>query len=302
MNYGQIDLNLLVVFDTVMDELNTTRAAERLSMTQPAVSNALKRLRHVLGEQLFVKVPSGVSPTAKAVEIWSPIRAALAQIRQTLDPQSFELAKSILMFTVVVTDYLATSTVSFVLPKVLKRLEEYAPNINLRFITSKNTKAAKFLEQGDADMALGVFPNPEERLRTHTLLKEEYKCVMRTDHPLADRKLTLENYVDAKHLLVSLTGDTTDYVDRILEEEGLKRKISLIIAQHSAAPICIANSDLIGTLASRIASSSGLEDKLCFVNPPIELRPMPVKLMWHERNEQNLAHKWLRELLIEVCI
>lgn len=301
MNNGQIDLNLLVVFDAVMDELNTTRAAKRLSITQPAVSNALKRLRYLLGEQLFVKVPSGVSPTAKAIEIWLPIRDALAQIKQTLDPRAFDPAKSTIRFTFVVTDYIATSTVSFFLPKVLKRIEQCAPNINLRFFTTKNTKASKFLEQGEADMALGVFQNPEDRLRTHTLLKEEYKCVMRYDHLLANQDLTLEKYVQAKHILVSLTGETTDYVDRILEVEGLKRRISLIIAQHSIAPICIANSDLIGTLPSRTASSSGLEDQLCFLEPPIELKSMPVKLMWHERNQQNLAHMWMRDLLIEMC-
>lgn len=301
MNYERIDLNLLVVFEAVMTELSVTRAAEQLCMTQPAVSNALKRLRRILNDELFIKVPSGVSPTPKAVEIWLPLRDALAQIRQTLQQLSFEPAKSALTFTFVVTDYIATSTVSFILPLMLRRLEQSAPNINLRFFTSTNTNASALLERGEADMAIGVFPNPGTRFRICTLLTEQYECVMRSGHPLTSGKITLKKFIQAKHLLVSLTGEPIDFVDRLLEEKGLKRRIALRIAQFALAPVCIVNSDLIGTLASRIVCNSGLKDKLHVAPLPIEVEPKPIRVMWHERNQQNPAHAWLRSLLIEMC-
>ena len=301
MNYERIDLNLLIVFDAVMTELSVTRASEQLCMTQPAVSNALKRLRRILNDELFLKVPSGVSPTPKAVEIWFPIRDALAQIRQTLQPLSFEPASSALTFTFVVTDYIATSTVSLILPIMLRHLEQSAPNINLRFFTTTNTNASALLERGEADMAIGVFPNPETRFRTYTLLTEHYDCVMRSGHPLASGKLTLKKFIQAKHLLVSLTGEPIDFVDRLLEEKGLKRRIALRIAQFALAPVCIVNSDLIGTLASRIVCNSELKDKLHAVPLPIEVEQKPIRVMWHERNQHNSAHNWLRSLLIEVC-
>jgi DNA-binding transcriptional LysR family regulator len=301
MNYERIDLNLLVVFDAVMTELSVTRAAEQLCMTQPAVSNALKRLRRILNDELFIKVPSGVSPTPKAVEIWLPIRDALAQIRQTLQPLSFEPAKSTLTFTFVVTDYIATSTVSLILPIMLRRLEQSAPNINLRFFPTTNANASVLLERGEADMALGVFPNPGTRFRTYTLLTEQYECVMRSDHPLANSKLTLKKFIGAKHLMVSMTGEPIDFVDRLLEEKGLKRRIALRIAQFALAPVCILNSDLIGTLASRVVRNSEQKDKLYVTPLPIEVEPKAIRVMWHERNQQNPAHNWLRSLLIELC-
>lgn len=301
MNYERIDLNLLIVFDAVMTELCVTRAAEQLRMTQPAVSNALKRLRRILNDELFIKVPSGVSPTQKAVDIWIPIRDALAQIRQTLQPLSFEPAKSALTFTFVVTDYIATSTVSLILPIMLRHLEQSAPNINLRFFPTTNMNASALLDRGEADLAIGVFPNPGTRFRTHTLLTEQYECVMRFDHPLANSKLTLKKFVQAKHLLVSMTGEPTDFVDRLLEEKGLKRRIAIRIAQFGLAPVCLINSDLVGTLASRIVRNYELKDKLHMTPLPLEVEPKSISVMWHERNQQNPAHNWLRSLLIEVC-
>lgn len=296
-----IDLNLLIVFEAVMTELNVTRAAEQLSMTQPAVSNALKRLRKILDDKLFIKTPSGVIPTPRAIEIWLPIRDSLAQIRQTLQVRSFNPQQSDNLITFVVADLIAVSTISVILPIILKHLEKSAPNIKLRFFTSKNVNASILLEQGEADMAIGVFPNPDDRFRTYTLLTERYECVMRSDHTLANSKFTLSSFVQAKHLLVSLSGETTDFVDQLLDEKGLKRNVHLIIAQVVLAPVCIANSNLIGTLTSRMILNSELRKKLYAVPIPIEAESKKISAMWHQRNQDNPVHQWLRSLLIEVC-
>lgn len=301
MNYEQVDLNLLVIFDAVMTELNVTRAAEQLCMTQPAVSNALKRLRRVVNDDLFIKVPNGVRPTAKATEMWLPIREALTQIRQTLQPPPFEPASSAASFTLAVTDYIATSTLSLLLLPMMRRLEQSAPNINLRFMPQKNIDAPALLDQGDIDIALGMFPNPGVRFRTYTLLTDQYECFMRCDHPLAKGKLTLKKFAQAKHLLVSLTGEPTDFVDRLLEEKGLKRRIALTVGQFGLAPVVIANSDLIGTLAARRVKNSEQKDKLHVAPLPIDVEPKTIKIMWHERNQHNPVHGWLRSLITEVC-
>lgn len=246
MNYNQLDLNLLNVFDAVMTELNVTRAADRLRMTQPAVSNALKRLRHLLDDELFIKAPGGVRPTPKALEIWSPIRDALTQIRQTLEPATFDPATVTATLTIAMSDF----TANLILPKLIAVLEESAPNIDVRTMLTTNIDAPMLLERAEIDVAVGVFPSPGVRLRSHTLLTSPFVCVMRRNHPLAKKKLTLERYVQAKHLLVTLTGESTGLIDPLLQERGLKRRIAATVNQFAVAPQLVINSDLIAILKS----------------------------------------------------
>lgn len=296
MNYEEIDLNLLLVFDAVMTELNVTRAAEHLHMTQPAVSNALKRLRATLNNELFVKVPSGVSPTTRATEVWLAIRDALAQIRQTIQPCTFDPANSTAIFTFSMADYAA----SLMIPPIITHIERSAPNIDIRVIPNTNINAPELLEQGDVDIAIGVFPNCGPRFRMQTLLTETYVCAMRPDHPLA-KELTLERFAQAKHLLISLTGEATGFLDQRLESKGLKRRIALTVNQFALAPVVVANSDLICTLAYRTAKNFGLEDKLHLAPLPLDLEPTSINMMWHERNHLDSAHVWLRSLLMTIC-
>lgn len=187
VHYEQIDLNLLTIFEAVMTELNVSRAAERLNMTQPAVSHALRRLRLITNDELFIKVPSGVSPTPKALELWEPIRDGLLQIRQALSPVVFEPATASQTFTLSMADYTAT----LLLPKLLPTLEQTAPLINLRIVPNTNINAASLLEQSEVDIALGRFFRPSSRLRVQDLMSDRYVCIMRRGHPLARKKLTL---------------------------------------------------------------------------------------------------------------
>ena len=216
MNYESFDLNLLNVFDAVMTELNVTRAAVRLNMTQPAVSNALKRLRHVLNDELFVKVPSGVSPTPKALELSQPIREALNQIRQTLEPTEFNPATERATLTIALNDFMA----NLLLPPLVKILEDLAPHINVRTIPNTHINAPMLLEQAEIDIAIGVFSNLPVRLRSHTLFSSPWICAMRRDHPLATHTLTLETYVQATHVLVTLTGESTGLIEPLLQDSN----------------------------------------------------------------------------------
>lgn len=297
MNNGQFDLNLLNVFHAVMTELNVTRAAVRLNMTQPAVSNALKRLRHLLHDELFVKVPNGVRPTPKALEIWQPICAALYQIQQTLEPVEFNPIVEAAKFTIALNDF----TANVILPLLMRVLEETAPNIDIRTVPNTHINAPMLLEQAEIDLAVGVFQNTNPRLRSQPLLTSSWICAMRREHSLAGKKLTLERYTQAKHLLVTLTGESTGLIDLLLQERGLSRRIGLTVNQFFVVPHILVNSDLISVLPTRVVHLSGIADQLYLADVPLEIAPSSIKMMWHERSQHNTAQAWFRAQLAEVC-
>ncbi|MBH8552880.1 LysR family transcriptional regulator [Nostocaceae cyanobacterium CENA357] len=292
-----IDLNLLVVFDAVMAELNVTRAADKLSMTQPAVSKALNRLRRAFNDDLFIKIPSGVKPTPKAIEIWTPVRNGLADIRQVTQPIVFEPATSSTTFTIALNDYIASL---FAVPLV-QRLSKEAPHINLRFIPSTNIDAPDLLEQSEIDLAIGALSASKPRLQTQTLFTDHYVCGMRKGHPLAKRKLTLDQFVRADHLLITLTGEPTGFVDRILREQGLQRRIALTVNQFALAPAILADSNLIAAINYRSVKHSPFAKSLHLAELPLDHDPIHVRMMWHDRKQRDAAHGWLRLLISEVC-
>ncbi len=297
MNEEPLDLNLLRVFDAVMTELNVTRAAEHLHMTQPAVSNALKRLRHQLQDELFIKVPTGVRATPKALQVWQPLREALRQIQQTLAPSEFAPATATTSFRLAMNDF----TANLVLPELMQVLDATAPGIDIRTMPTTYINAPMLLEQAEIDLAIGVFPSPGARLRSHTLLTSPFVCVMRQGHPLATGKLTLEQYLQAKHLLVTLTGESTGLLEPLLQERGLKRRIALTVNQFAVAPRIIAQTDLLAVLPRRIVQCSGVADRLHLTALPIALAPTTLQMLWHERNQLEAGQQWLRARLLELC-
>jgi DNA-binding transcriptional LysR family regulator len=302
MNYERLDLNLLKVFDAVMTELNVTRAADRLCMTQPAVSNALNRLRRLLNDELFLKIPTGVKPTPKAIELWLPIRDALTQIHQAIEPITFDPATAETTFTLAMNDFSS----NLILPLLLAVCEQVAPKVDLRIVPMTHINAPTLLEQAEIDLAVGVckINHLKLRLRSHPLVASSFVCVMRREHPFANQKLTLERYIKAKHLLVSLTGESTGLIEPILEKYALKRRIALTVNQFAVAPQLIANSDLIGVLPKRIVEISRLSEQLYLTPLPaeIDIAPSEIQMIWHERNHQNSAQVWLRSCLTKICI
>ena len=265
-------LNLLVFFDAVMAELNVPRAAEKLAMTQPAVSKALTRLRRAFNDDLFIKVPSGVKPTPKAVEIWTPIHNGLTDIRQVTQPSSFEPATASDTLTIALNDYLANL---LALP-LIEQLAQEAPKINLRFVPNTNINAPALLEQSEIDMALGAFSTLNPRLQTQNLFTDRYVCGMSKQHPLAQRKLTLDQFVRANHLLITLSGEPTGYVDRILWEKGLQRRIMMTVNQFALAPAILANSNLIAAINYRSVQRSSFAQLLHLTELPFDHEPFRV--------------------------
>ena len=291
-----IDLNLLKIFEAVMMELSVSRAAERLHMTQPAVSHALRRLRRITNDDLFVKAAGGVRPTRKALELWEPISNGLSEIRYALSPPDFEPVSSHRTFTLVAADY----TKVLFLPLLLSKLGEAAPNVNLRFIPGSNSDAHKLLDHSEIDVAIGRFSSPSTRLLLHTLLSDRYVCVMRKKHSLAQRNLTPKRYADAAHLLVSLTGDSVGFIDKQLREMNLERRVALTVNQFSLVPELVSRSDLIASIPLRLVQQSPFVKDLTIAELPFSVAPTSLQMMWHQRVQSDPAHQWFRDLLLEI--
>jgi DNA-binding transcriptional LysR family regulator len=213
MNDHRLDLNLLRVFHAIMTERSVTQAARRLSMTQPAVSNALRRLRQAFADPLFVKGARGVGPTRKATEIWPQLHDSLEAIEHLVSPPEFQPASSRLAFSVAITDSLATTLVG---PLALRFAEE-APGAVLRLHPHDNTGSIADLQTGRLDCAVGMFPRPPENLHSSALFADEYICAMGRANPLAKRRLTLAAYIKARHVLTKSSRSERGVVDDSLD-------------------------------------------------------------------------------------
>jgi len=297
MNIASLDLNLLLVFDTVMTERNITRAGFKIGMSQPAVSNALNRLRHTLKDDLFLRGADGMRPTARALEIATPVRTALLEIESALNPVAFNPATAERTFTLETTDYAALTWMPF----LAKYLAEEARGINLHTIPIENRFYEK-LDVQEADFgftALEIASVPD-RFGSLTLGTEKFICLMRPDHPLAKYdQIPLEEYAAARHLLVTPRGDPRGFADVELEKHGLKRRIVMTLNQFTAAPMAVLSSDMVLTAPSRIAEKCVQFFDIHMVKSPIQPPPgIGGVLVWHKRLSNHSAHMWFRDQIV----
>jgi DNA-binding transcriptional LysR family regulator len=305
MSFRTLDLNLLRVFDAVMIEQNLTRAADRLATTQPAVSNALRRLRDALHDELLVRTAHGVKPTPRAEEIWPAVRQALSGLESVITPENFDLGETSATMRLAMAD----STASLLLPPLMRTIKQVAPKLNMRMVPLTTRDPRPMLMQSDIDLAIGSFPGVVAQLaagqgivssiRHKRLYSGEYVCVMRADHPLAQEELTLERYCSADHVLVSFSGQAHALIDDVLSNMGLRRRIALTVNQYYTAGRVVAQSDLISVMPRHIVASIGHHGILAARNLPLELPGVHVDMLWHERDTRTPAHKWLRETLSE---
>lgn len=297
MNLAELDLKALLVFDAVMTERSTTKAGYRLAMSQPAVSSALKRLRHALKDELFIRGSDGMRPTPRSLELAAPIRQALTQLSEALEPVEFIPATASRTFTFAMADHAA----SLILPALAERLEKLAPYIDIRVKPNTNLNASELLDSGEIDLAIGLFPNPPERLQAAALIEDEYVCAMRRNHPLARQPLDLKTYLSAKHLLVSLSGEPTGFVDVLLESQGLRRRIAMTVNQFSVVPAILRRSNLVITVVRRAITLSPYAKDLVMQPVPLAIQPSALSLLWHRRLSEHPAHAWMRSTLFDIC-
>ena len=306
MNFRTLDLNLLRVFDVVMTERNVTRAADRLAMTQPAVSNALRRLREATHEELFTPSSTGVTPTRQAEALWPSVRAALGGLREAFEPQAFNPETDTRSFTLAMAD----ATAAVIVPALVRALDAEQAKVDLRFIPLATRDPRALLEHGDADLALGFFPGLAAVLAAEAdpgpgpivlerLWGCEYVCVMRRGHPLAARKaLSVDDYCAAQHLRVSFAGRPRGFVDEALALLGRERRVMITVNQFHSAASVVRQSDLLTVLPRSFVPATGFEADLACRALPFELPEIDVSLLWHRRHEHDPAQRWLRETLI----
>ena len=301
MSFLTLDLNLLRVFDAVMTEQNLTRAASRLAMTQPAVSNAVKRLRDALGDELLIRTAHGVKPTARAESLWPSVRRALADLEEAVAPRSFELAKAHATFRMAMAD----ATAGLLLPPLVRVIENEAPGIDIRMVPFTTREPRPQLLRGDIDLAIGFFPGVVAQLQGATdtpirherLYAGEYVCVMRKEHVLADKELTLDAYCSANHLLVSFSGRARGLVDDALMSMNRERRILLTVNQFFTAGRVVANSDLVMVLPRHLIEATGMTEALVAKELPFSMPEVHIDMLWHERDARSPGHQWLREQL-----
>ena len=306
MKFRNLDLNLLKVFDALMAERNLTRAAERLAMTQPAVSHALKRLRESLGEELFVRQAFGMKPTSHAEELWPEVRTILTRLQLLLDPQDYLPQQQEHTFRIAMAD----ATAALLLPPLVAQLEETQALANVQVLPLTTRDPRALLEQGDADFALGYFPGAIAALQTqgtsplirqHRLYDSTYVCVMRKGHPLAKLELNLDRFCAAHHLLVSFSGRPHGFVDEALGALKRNRRIMLTVNQFFTAGRIVAQSDLLTVLPATFVEATGYKSQLVERPLPMTLHSVEVDMLWHLRSEGRGADTWMRERLIEAA-
>jgi DNA-binding transcriptional LysR family regulator len=301
-NFRTLDLNLLRVFDQVMAERNLTRAAVNLAMTQPAVSNALNRLRDFLGDKLVARSGYGVEPTPRALALWPAISEALRQLESTLSPGEFVAGEANTTFVLAMAD----ATAAELMPGLVEIIERDAPGVSMRVLPLSTRDPRRMLEEGLMDLAVGFFPPvmadlaeqeqagripPFDRQR---LFGGEYVCVMRHGHPLARTPLTLKRFCEAHHLRVSFSGRPFGFVDEALMAVGRQRRVVLTVNQFFTAGRVVATSDLLTVLPRHFVSVTGMADQFVLRELPFELPLVLVDSLWHRRQGQRSDHAWLR--------
>jgi DNA-binding transcriptional LysR family regulator len=291
-----LDLNLLKTLDALLDERSVTRAADRLALTQPAVSGMLNRLRDSFRDPLFVRAQRGIVPTPRAQQLSAPVKQLLANIEQLLKPQAFEPSSASMTVQIASTDYALRAVV---LP-FLRELRKQAPNIRVavRPVDSQTLHAQ--LDRGEIDMALITPEDTGATLHSEILFEENYVCVMRADHPEASTlPLTLDRFCALDHVLVSSSGGAFEGVtDAALARIGRERRVILSVTSFLAVPEILMGSEHIAVVPRRLAVHY---DGLIITEPPVEIAGFSKTLAWHERTHHDIGHRWVRGLLIAAC-
>jgi len=296
------DLNLLKIFDVVMAERSLTRAAQVLSLTQPAVSNALRRLREALGDEVLVRRGRGLEATPKALLLWPQVRETLARLQNALAPQPFSPADTVCSFVLTMAD----ATASQLMPGLVQGLLRQAPGVSLRSVPLTTRDPRRMLEEGEVDLAVGHFPaalaaiaqqrqnGQVVRFGQQRLFSSDYVCVMRRDHLLASAPLSLDAFCQAQHVLVSFSGRAYGLIDEALASVNRSRRVVLTVNQFFTTGSVVAQSDLLAVLPRHFVQVTGYAPQLVVHELPFDVPPIQVDALWHQRHDADSAQSWLR--------
>lgn len=299
MNLQAIDLNLLLVFEALMDERNVTRAARRVGLSQPAMSNALGRLRRTFDDPLLARTPEGMTPTPLAQSLIVPVRTALAALRGALEERpAFDPATSQRTFHLQANDYAEL----MLLAPLLGELRGQADGIGLHVYRPRSLfQPPSAIALADSfDLALGFFPDAltlESGIRSELLWEEHNVCIARARHPTIRGELSLAQFAQARHVAVFYKSQGPGLIDALLEQQGLGRRQTMLAPHFITIPFIVAASDLIATVPERLARQFVVQLKLQVLPAPLTIPPFRLSALWHERFDGDAAHAWLRGLI-----
>jgi DNA-binding transcriptional LysR family regulator len=305
MNVGKVDLNLLVYLDVLLRELNVTRAAEQLGITQPAMSNGLKRLREMFNDPLLIRSSEGMKPTERALDLQPKVRQILAETQHMLEPkQEFKAITSRRVFRIMVSDYAEATLI----PTLIKHIRSEAPHIILDLLTPSDV-SYQDMEQGRVDMAINRFDEIPQSFHQQLIWKDSFSCLINRNNPIVEN-FNLKTYLAAQHIWVSKTGMGVGFgvnpeksgglgwIDTALQRIGQKRKITIFTRHYQMPGLLAQNNDLVATLPSRVARMQAENPKLVILDPPFYIPPFELKMAWSPLLHPNAGHQWLRRLIV----
>ncbi|WP_313513486.1 LysR family transcriptional regulator [Pseudomonas sp.] len=295
MNLSKVDLNLFIVFDAIYSEANLTRAGQIVGITQPAVSNALARLRETFNDPLFVRTAQGMVPTPMAQNIIGPVRNALQLLRVSVqESRIFNPQQANKTYRVSMTDL----TEAVLLPPLFQRLRRLAPQVCIESMLSRRREMTKELAAGRLDFAVDAPLNTDPQVRHVKLLDDRYVCALRRGHPLAKEKISLDDYLSLSHIHISSRRSGLGYVDLSLGKMGIQRKVVLRSQHYLMASTVLQQTDMAMTVPERFARRHDLH----YIDLPVNDVPnVESHLYWHESTDQDPANRWMREQLIEIA-
>lgn len=295
MNLRSFDLNLLPVFEAIYGEGNLTRAADKLGMSQPAMSNALNRLRKAVGDPLFTRTPRGMAPTMRAKQMAEHIRHALDLVETTLhEPHAFDFASSTRTFSIAVEDY----GEAVITPRFMDWLTDVAPSIRTRIRPEHSSTARKMLSDGSVDLAVDYFPLKEEGFTNVRLMTDDLVSMVRQDHPVIGETISLKQYTSLPHVVLA---QKRPIVDHVLRKHGLARNRPLEVPHFISMPLIVKSTDFICTLPRRMAMLYAEHFRVKMLEAPVTFPTIPIYLVWHESVANDPGHIWLRDSLRAFC-
>lgn len=298
LNLRSMDLNLLLVFDSVYAERSISKAAGRLNLSQPAVSNAMGRLRDAVGDQLFFREGNSMMPTTRAKMLRDPVRQALEMIERGLrSDQAFDFAHSSRRFVIAVGDY----GESVIIPRIIDWITEAAPGIHIHVRPEPSASLKQELREGTVDLALDYFALAEADFHSTCVMTDSLVSMSRIGHPQIGEQLSLETFLALSHVVIEPRIKTSPMIDLALAKRGLKRRIALTVPHFLSMPALVQSSNLICTLPRRMAYLYSDHFRLKTYQVPLKTPDFPAYLIWHASLATDPGHVWLRNHLIALC-
>ena len=297
MELSDIDLNLLVLFHHLMVERRVSKVADNMGLTQPAVSNALARLRRIFGDELFLRTAAGMVPTPFAEQLAEPVGYALGMIHSGLNQRAqFEPASARRTITIGMTDI---GEIVF-LPALIERLGREAPGVQLNTVRNNAVNLRDDMESGKVDLAIGLLPQLKAGFFQRRLFKQRYVCLFRRGHALDRPRLTLADFKAAEHLVIVAAGTGHGQVDELIQKAGIERSVRLTVPHFVSVGHILQRTPLLATVPERLAQTLTEPFGLAFRPHPVKLPEVPINVFWHAKMHRAPANQWLRGVVFEL--